>query len=152
MSDELFGVSVLPLRRIPDERGMVMHMLRSTDPHFDRFGEIYFSAVDPKVIKGWHGYKTKALSYTCVHGMVELVLYDNREWSETYQQIQQIFLGDSSYVLVIIPPGIFNAFRGLSTFPSIVAVCATEPFDEEKMFRLPLDTPEIPFEWSHNGK
>ena len=26
------GVKVVPLRRIPDERGTVMHMLRSTDP------------------------------------------------------------------------------------------------------------------------
>ena len=30
------GVQVIPLRRIPDERGTVMHMLRDTDPHFQR--------------------------------------------------------------------------------------------------------------------
>ena len=28
------GVQVIPLRRIPDERGTIFHMLRSTDPHF----------------------------------------------------------------------------------------------------------------------
>ena len=39
------GVTVRPLRQICDERGKVMHMLRSDDPHFERFGEIYFSVV-----------------------------------------------------------------------------------------------------------
>ena len=41
------GVVVHPLRRIADERGSVMHMLKETDPHFTRFGEIYFSTVYP---------------------------------------------------------------------------------------------------------
>ncbi len=39
------GVEVVPLRRIPDERGTIFHMLRATDPHFQKFGEIYFSTV-----------------------------------------------------------------------------------------------------------
>ena len=53
MDDEvvmLHGVQMVPLRRIPDERGMVMHMLRNDDPHFTEFGEIYFSVVYPGVI------------------------------------------------------------------------------------------------------
>jgi len=28
------GVKVIPLRRIPDERGMIAHMLRADEPHF----------------------------------------------------------------------------------------------------------------------
>lgn len=35
------GVRVTPLRRIPDERGTIYHMLRYTDPHFHGLGEIY---------------------------------------------------------------------------------------------------------------
>ena len=45
------GVEIFPLRRIQDERGMVMHMLRADDKHFTNFGEIYFSVVYPGVIK-----------------------------------------------------------------------------------------------------
>ena len=33
----------MPLRRIPDERGTIYHMLRADDPHFIEFGEIYFT-------------------------------------------------------------------------------------------------------------
>ena len=39
------GVQVVPLRRFADERGSVLLMLKETDPHFVRFGEIYFSTV-----------------------------------------------------------------------------------------------------------
>ena len=45
------GVKVKPLRRIPDERGFIMHMLRADDPDFERFGEIYFSTVYPGAIR-----------------------------------------------------------------------------------------------------
>ena len=41
------GVKITPLRQIPDERGKIMHMLKSTDDHFSGFGEIYFSCVHP---------------------------------------------------------------------------------------------------------
>ena len=34
------GVVVIPLRRIPDERGFIMHMLRADDPEFEKNEEI----------------------------------------------------------------------------------------------------------------
>ena len=34
------GVVIKPLRRIVDERGKIMHMLRNDDPGFESFGEI----------------------------------------------------------------------------------------------------------------
>ena len=36
-------VKITPLRKIPDERGSIYHMLRKDDKHFIVFGEIYFS-------------------------------------------------------------------------------------------------------------
>ncbi len=39
------GVKVIKLRKIPDERGTIYHMLRSSDEHFTKFGEIYFSKI-----------------------------------------------------------------------------------------------------------
>ena len=39
------GALVVPLARIPDERGTIMHMLKRTDEHFLQFGEIYFTTI-----------------------------------------------------------------------------------------------------------
>ena len=64
------GVVIRPLAVIPDERGKVMHMLKATDPEFERFGEIYFSTVFPGVVKGWHFHRDMTLNYAVVSGMM----------------------------------------------------------------------------------
>ena len=77
------GVKVVPLRRIPDERGSVFHMLKRTDPHFTEFGEIYFSCAYPGVIKAWHIHKEMTLNNAVITGMAKLVLFDIRKASPT---------------------------------------------------------------------
>ena len=142
------GVSVHPLRRIPDERGMVMHMLRRDDPWFQQFGEIYFSTVYPGIVKGWHVHKRMTLNYAVVSGMTKLVLYDDREESPTRGEINELFIGGDNYCLVTIPPCVWNGFKGMGVEPSIVANCATEPHDPDEISRLdPFDN-HIPYDWS----
>ena len=65
------GVKIVPLRKICDERGMVMHMLKSTDEHFLQFGEIYFSCGYPGVVKAWHLHKEMTLNNCCIAGMIK---------------------------------------------------------------------------------
>jgi dTDP-4-dehydrorhamnose 3,5-epimerase len=141
------GVQIVPLDRIPDERGTVMHMLRRSDPHFIEFGEIYFSSVYPGVIKGWHKHREMTLNYACIHGRIKLVLFDDREGSPTKGEIMEIFLGPDNYSLVQIPPGLWNGFKGMGDSAAIVANCATHPHDPRRSIRLdPFDN-HIPYSW-----
>ena len=142
------GVEVHALRQIPDERGKVMHMLRCDDPHFEQFGEIYFSLIHPGVVKGWHLHKTMTLNYACVSGMVKLALYDDREGSSTRRELQELFVGDANYVLVKIPPGIWNGFKGVGAQPAIVANCATLPHDPKEIVRVDPFENHIPYRWA----
>lgn len=142
------GVSIISLRQIPDERGKIMHMLRADDPHFEQFGEIYFSVVYPGVIKGWHLHKRMKLNYAVVDGAIKLVLYDARDGSPTHGELQEIVLGDGNYALAIIPPGVWNGFKGVGVTPAIVANCATLPHDPDEIVRMdPFDT-SIPYDWA----
>jgi dTDP-4-dehydrorhamnose 3,5-epimerase len=141
------GVQVIPLKRIPDERGTVMHMLRSTDPHFTQFGEIYFSTVYPGVVKGWHRHGEMTLNYACVFGRIKLVLYDDRPASSTKGELAEIFLGPDNYSLVIIPPCVWNGFKGMSEPQAIVANCATHPHDPARSERLDPFENGIPYDW-----
>lgn len=141
------GVQVIPLRRIPDERGTVMHMLRSTDPHFTQFGEIYFSTVYPGVVKGWHRHREMTLNYACVAGRIKLVLYDDRPASSTKGELVELFLGPDNYSLVIIPPCVWNGFKGMSEPQAVVANCATHPHDPARSERLDPFDRSIPYDW-----
>lgn len=141
------GVSIHPLKQIPDERGKIMHMLRADDPHFEKFGEIYFSVVYPGVIKGWHLHKQMTLNYAVLVGMIKLVLHDDREESPTRGELTELYIGESNYVLVKIPSGVWNGFKGVGTKPAIVANCATLPHDPEEIVRKdPFDN-HIPYDW-----
>ena len=138
---------VKPLLQIADERGKIMHMLRADEPHFEKFGEIYFSVVYPGVVKGWHIHKEMTLNYAVISGMIKLVLYDPRGDSPTKGEIQELLIGDDNYVLVKIPHGIYNGFKGMGNKPAIVANCATLPHHPDEIERLDPATSDIPYDW-----
>lgn len=143
----IHGVLVHPLKQIPDERGKVMHMLRSDDPHFEKFGEIYFSMVYPGAIKGWHLHQRMTINYAVVTGTIKLVLFDDRPDSLTKGALQELYLGESNYALVRVPQGIWNGFKGLGLVPAIVANCATIPHDPNEIVRLDPFDKKIPYDW-----
>ena len=141
------GVQVTPLRRIPDERGTIYHMLRADDPHFVQFGEIYFTSVYAGVVKGWHKHRDMTLNYACIFGRVKLALYDDRPESATVGTLMEVFLGPDHYSLVTIAPGIWTGFKGMSEPFAIVANCCTHPHDPSRTTRLdPFDN-DIPYDW-----
>jgi dTDP-4-dehydrorhamnose 3,5-epimerase len=140
------GVRKIALRRIPDERGTVYHMLRADDEHFISFGEIYFTTIYLGAVKGWHRHRDMTLNYAVPHGRIKLVLYDDRTDSKTRGICQEFFLGPDDYALVQIPPGIWNGFKGMSA-TALVSNCATHPHDPSLSDRLdPFDN-NIPYDW-----
>ncbi|MCP4112961.1 MAG: dTDP-4-dehydrorhamnose 3,5-epimerase [Desulfobacteraceae bacterium] len=141
------GVILTPLRQIPDERGKVMHMFRCDSPHFQQFGEIYFSCIYPGAIKGWHLHKKMTLNYAVPHGNIKFVLFDNRPDSPSNGQIQEIFLGPDNYFLVTVPPGIWNGFKGIGTDMAIVANCATIAHDPDEIERRKPFDALFPYDW-----
>jgi dTDP-4-dehydrorhamnose 3,5-epimerase len=146
------GVRVVPLRQIVDERGKIMHMLKSTDEHFLGFGEIYFSCAWPGVVKAWHVHKSMVVNNAVISGRAKLVMYDLREGSPTKGVLQEVFLGEDNYVLVQIPPGVANGYKPYGDKMVILANAATIPHDPDEMDRIdPVDN-DIPYDWSlRNG-
>jgi dTDP-4-dehydrorhamnose 3,5-epimerase len=60
----------------------------------------------------------------------------------------ELFLGQDDYSLVIIPPGVWNGFKGLSSPHAVVANCATHPHDPSEMERLEASSDVIPYDWA----
>jgi dTDP-4-dehydrorhamnose 3,5-epimerase len=142
------GVKIIPLKQIADERGKIMHMMKATDPHFIKFGEIYFSCAWPGVVKAWHVHKSMTINNAVLSGRAKLVMYDLRETSPTRGELQEIFLGEDNCVLVQIPPGIANGYKAFGDKMVILANCATEPHDPQEMIRMDPFTKEIAYDWA----
>lgn len=144
----IHGVEISLLKRLPDERGAIFHMLRADDPIYENFGEIYFSKVNPGAIKAWHIHSKMTLNYAVVQGTIKLVLFDDRPGSSTRGHLMEIFTGDDNYLLVKVPPLVWNGFKGGGIHPSLVANCATLPHDPAEISRKDPFTKDIPYDWS----
>jgi dTDP-4-dehydrorhamnose 3,5-epimerase len=144
------GVSIKKLRVIPDERGYLMEMLRADEEIFEKFGQVYMTAVYPGVVKGWHYHKLQMDFMVCVSGMIKLVLFDPRPDSPTHRQINELFAGEHSPALVKIPPLVYHGFKGIGTQTALIVNTVTEPYNYERPdeFRVAWDSLDVPYDWS----
>ena len=86
------GVKIIKKSIIADDRGRIMHVLRSTDNLLKDFGELYCSTVYPKIVKGWHLHKFVTINYFVLSGSIKFVLFDNRKNSTTKNQIARLYI------------------------------------------------------------
>lgn len=149
MTDQIEGVWVKDLAVIPDERGRLAEILREDDEGFRKFGQAYFTTTYPGVIKAWHLHNIQEDNFCCVAGMVKLVLYDDREGSPTKGAINEFFIGDHDMKLVRVPAGVHHGWKCVSEREAIVINIPTEPYrhDAPDEFRVPWNTPDIPYSW-----
>jgi dTDP-4-dehydrorhamnose 3,5-epimerase len=80
-------------------------------------------------------------------GRAKLVMYDIREGSPTKGNLMEVFLGEDNHVLVQIPPGIANGYKGYGDKQVILANAGTHPHDPNEMLRMDPFTKEIPYDW-----
>lgn len=145
---QINDVNIFALKKIEDERGAVLHMLRSDQPHFKKFGEVYFSKVNPQVIKGWKLHKEIFQNMAVPEGDIRLIIYDPRKDSSTFGKFQVIDFGSKNYCLVQLPPSVWYAFQATSKTHALLANCTTAPHSPDESEILPLDNSIIPPEWN----
>ena len=115
-------VKITPLKTFSDERGMVKHMMKSTDPIFKKFGEIYFSIIYPGKIKAWHRNKKATVNYAVISGNIKLVIYDG-------VNSKVVYTGEDNYCLITIPPGLWRGFKVIGKKEAIVADMMDAPYN-----------------------
>ena len=144
------GVRIKQLKVIPDERGRLMEMLRADDEIFLKFGQVYMTTAYPGAVKAWHYHKKQVDHFVVVKGMMKVVLYDGRERSSTYKEINEFFMGKHNPILLQIPPLVFHGFKCISESEAIVINCPTEvySYQDPDEYRVEPHGGEIPYDWS----
>ena len=143
------GVETKKLKLIPDERGFLMELLRSDEPLFQKFGQVYVSVAYPGVVKGWHFHKVQTDFIAVVKGMAKLVLFDRRNGSPTAGTVSEFFIGELNPTLVKIPPLVLHGMKGIGQEPAYFINCPTEVYHYEKPdeYRVDPYDPQIPYDW-----
>lgn len=137
------------IRQIPDERGWLIEIMRSDWEHFQKFGQVYVTAVYPQVVKAWHMHKQQTDNMACIKGMIKLVLCDAREESKTRGEISEFIIGEKNLLLVKIPRGIWHGFKAIGDEYALILNVPTELYNpkEPDEYRLPPNTDKIAYDW-----
>ncbi|MDD3905506.1 MAG: dTDP-4-dehydrorhamnose 3,5-epimerase family protein [Candidatus Omnitrophica bacterium] len=143
------GVKVRKLKIIPDERGRLMEILRCDDEVFKKFGQVYMTTAFPGVVKAWHYHKKQDDNFTCIHGKMRLALYDAREDSPTYKEVNDFIISLDDPMRVTIPKNIYHGFKCISDCEALVINTVTESYNykDPDEYRLDAYKNDIPYDW-----
>lgn len=148
IKNKLSGVKLIPLKVIEDDRGDIMHMLRSDSEHFLGFGEVYFSEISPNQIKAWKKNKIATQSLAVPFGQIRFVLFDDRKNSSTRGKLQVIELDrKQNYKLLQIPPNIWYGFCCIGDQTSLIANCSDTLHNPDNAKNLPVENSIISYRW-----
>ncbi len=147
------GVAVKPLRVIPDDRGRLTEVLRSDDPLFERFGQVYVTTAYPGVVKAWHRHRKQTDFLAVLQGMATIALYDDREDSPTRGETNEFCAGVHNPVLVKVPPGVWHGFKCVSDTECMVMNVPSETYSytEPDEDRAPAHG-RFPYDWTRRDR
>lgn len=153
--DELIeGVSVREVLHVPRQHGVITELYR---PDWDPSGEpvihAYQSRLYPGAIGAWSCHARTIDRLFVNQGNLKVVLFDGREDSTTSRRICELYVGDARPALVVIPIGVWHGLQNLGSSDALVLNFPTRAYDYEDPdhYRLPFDTPEIPYTWVSAG-
>lgn len=132
-------ILVTPLRRIQVEGGDVLHGMKTSDPGFVNFGEVYFSLIEVGAIKAWKRHLRMTLNIVVPLGAVICAFVDEQG------TIREELVNENRYVRLTVPPGIWFGFKGLYTPYSIMMNVADIPHDPTEIERKTMD--QIKYDW-----
>ena len=144
----IHDLEILSLRIIEDDRGAVLHMLRSDSDLYSDFGELYFSETKPGIIKAWKCNSKLTQLLAVPKGRIRLVIFDDRLDSCSKGELQILEVGrPDAYQLIKIPNNLWYGFKCISTEPALIANCTNGVHSPDNTRTKNYDNPSIPFSW-----
>jgi dTDP-4-dehydrorhamnose 3,5-epimerase len=150
MGNEIInGVFFYPCKVIETTGGKVLHAIKGLDEHLPEFKECYFSTAETKKPKAWKKHSEMICNLFVPSGAVQFVFYDDRPESKDYGKLKELIISEESYGRLIINPGIWFAFCGISdSKESLILNVSNILHDPFESVRLEPETYEIPYRWS----
>ena len=139
---ELNSINIHKLKKIPLEGGNVLHALKKSDKGFKKFGEVYFSWINPKSIKAWKKHNLMTLNLIVPIGKIRFVFHNTM-----YPKVFRVeIVGEGNYCRLTVPPNIWFGFQNLSDHPSLVTNISDIEHQDSESDKAEINT--FSFKWS----
>lgn len=148
VADHIDGVRVKEVRNVVTGNGHTTEMYRPdwgiVDHEVRHIIHVEFRG---EAISTWHKHELQTDHIFVVSGMFKIVLFDGREGSPTKGKVDVFHASLMRPTLLVIPPGVWHALQNLSTGTSSLVNFFDRAYDyaDPDVYRLPADTPEIPY-------
>jgi dTDP-4-dehydrorhamnose 3,5-epimerase len=148
------GVIAREVRHVPRDHGVITELYRTEwDPTGLPVGHIYQSRLFPGAIGAWSCHRQSIDRLFVNQGQLKLVLFDAREDSATRGEVMELHVGDPRPTFIVIPTGVWHGLQNVGPTDALMVNFPTLPYNYEDPdhWRLPFDSPEIPYTWQTRG-
>ena len=145
------GVVIREVKHVPRDHGVITEMYRSEwDPTGLAVVHCYQSRLFPGAIGAWSCHAKSVDRLFVNQGHVKLVLFDGREESPSFGQVNEVHCGDVRPMFVVLPTGVWHGLQNLGTGDALMINFPTSAYDyrDPDHYRLPWDSDQIPYTWS----
>jgi dTDP-4-dehydrorhamnose 3,5-epimerase len=149
VQDLIAGVKLHEVKNVPRSPGGYLTEVYRRDWQLDDLDvdQVFQSVLEPGQTTAWHAHRLTTDRIFVNWGMLTVVLYDARGQSRTFGRVNEFLFGSRRPAIVVIPPGVWHGIQNRGSEPAALLnlVDRAYSYDEPDHWRLPVDTPEIPY-------
>lgn len=146
------GVKLVDLVARVDDRGYLIEILRSTDEHFTKFGQVYLVGNTSRgVIRAFHKHEVLWDWFFISHGSAKFALRDDRPDSPTYEEMATFVITERNPSLLVIPPGVFHGWMSLEDDTQMIST-ASEVYNRENPDEVRVPPDSFDYRWDVQGR
>ena len=153
-SEYISGIRIITPSVYDESRGSIWTSYNSSQigtllPDGMIFKHDKFSSSKNNVLRGIHGDRKSWKLVSCVYGEIQQVVVDLRKDSSTFLKHESFNLGNNDHRMVLIPPGLGNAFYVKSETATYHYKLAYDGdyADTDEQFTVAWNDPRINIDW-----
>ena len=145
-------VKVVNLVAHVDDRGYLIEIIRATDDHFTKFGQVYLVGDFTRgIIRAFHKHSVLWDWFFISHGAAKFILRDDRRDSPTYEEMNTFVIGSRNPGLLVVPPGVYHGWMSLEDDTQMVST-ASEVYNRENPDEVRIPPDSFGVEWEVKGR
>ena len=129
----LSNIKIYKLNKLKNLKGDVLKYLNKNNKYFKKFGEIYFTEIKEKKIKGWNFHKKCQCLITVPVGKVKFTFAEKISGRK-----KVIIIGKKNHSIIVVPPRIWFSFTSLEKI-SLVVNTINEIHNNKETLKIPIN-------------
>ena len=129
----LSKIKIYKLNKLKNLKGDVLKYLNKNNKYFKKFGEIYFTEIKEKKIKGWNFHKKCQCLITVPVGKVKFTFAEKISGRK-----KVIIIGKKNHSIIVVPPRIWFSFTSLEKI-SLVVNTINEIHNNKETLKIPIN-------------